>query len=215
MMRIISYYTKNTLYEEVFNNYLKPSLDKFNLTYDVEAIENKGNWYKNTAYKATCIKKMLNKYKSDIIYIDVDAKIVKFPQLLFEIPRYYDLAYHRLSWFEHWKNGKGDRYDLLSGTMLWRYNYKVLELVDKYEEAVKEDIQTWEQRKLQKLIEGKFPSSVNDTALKGQNGLKIYTLPPQYATVIMHNNELPYHYLNGKEPVIIHYQKSREFKRQK
>ena len=55
----VSYATINTPYVKVIEKYLLPTLQKFNLTYDVTYPEHMGSWQKNTQYKATFLKEML------------------------------------------------------------------------------------------------------------------------------------------------------------
>ena len=84
-MKIISYYTKNTPYEEVANTHLIPSLKKWNLSYEVEAINDLGDWQKNTGYKSQFVLKMLNKHKNNVCFLDCDATIEQYPTKLFNI----------------------------------------------------------------------------------------------------------------------------------
>ena len=76
-MIIVSYYTKNTPYEDVMKQHLLASLKKWNLKYDVEAIGDFGNWQQNTHYKAKFIKRKLLQHKKPVVLIDEDAKIKK------------------------------------------------------------------------------------------------------------------------------------------
>lgn len=196
-MIFISYYTKKTPYEKVMNTHLLPSLKSRNLSYDIEAIEDLGSWSANTSYKPTHILKMLKKHKKDVVFLDSDAIIVKAPRLFFEIPKNYDMAIHWLDWSLQWRGKPGDKRELLSGTMMMRYNDKIIALLEKYIEECKIKPNVWEQKILQNILENR-------------TDIKIYNLPPEYVTIIKHNNALPRHI---KKPVIIHYQKSREYKR--
>lgn len=197
-MIFVSYYTKKTPYETVLKTHLLPSLQHFGLEYDIEAIDNKGSWAKNTAYKPQLILNMLKKHKQDVCFLDADARIVKYPRLLFEISDDYDLACHFLNWYGHWrKQWNKDKFELLSGTMIFKYKPKVLELVEEYKNAVNNDVQKWEQKVLQGIVENR-------------KDLKIYKLPASYCCVVMQDYSIP-EYIS--DPIIVHTQASRIYKR--
>ncbi len=96
-MITISYFTKNTPYEEVMKTHLLASLKKYKLNYDIEGIDDLGSWQKNTHYKAEFIKKMLLKHKCPVIFLDADATIEQYPKL-FNGLMDYDISYHSLDW---------------------------------------------------------------------------------------------------------------------
>ena len=197
-MIYISYYTKETPYETVINTHLLPSLKKGNLKYDIQGIQDLGNWNANTAYKAKFIREMLEKHKEDVVFLDADATIEKNPILFEQIPEKYDLAYFQMDWYLHWRNEKGrKKRELLSGTMMFRYNPKVIHLTHIYEQYCKKNPRMWEQKVLQ-------------TVLECPNTLKIYNLPATYCAVVNHSNVLPSYI---KDPVIVHWQASRKFKK--
>lgn len=199
-MIFISYYTKNTPYEEVMNTHLLPSLKKWKLDYDIKAVEDMGDWQKNTSYKPTFILEMLEKHKRDVIFNDADAIIQQYPKLFEDISHKYDLACHYLDWFLHWRNVQGQKKrELLSGTMLFRYNPRVIALLKQYIKDCEKTPNMWEQRILQSLLERR-------------PDMKIYELPASYCAVIRYDNKVP-SYIQC--PVIVHYQKSRELKRRR
>ena len=197
-MKIISYYTKNTPYEQVANDFIIPSVKKFNLDNEIKPISTLGSWSANTGYKCSFIKEMLLKYKTPVCFLDCDAQIVKYPSLLYNIPKYIDLAYHHFNWFGHWR-GQWDnksKIELLSGTMVWAYNDKVLQLLDEWIDTVNKDSRTWEQKILEKIVYAK-------------KDLNIFNLPAEYCCVLMQDYSIPKYI---KSPVIIHHQASRRFK---
>lgn len=199
-MKFISYYTKNTPYEKVMKTQLLPSLKAFNLTYDIEAIEDLGNWANNTNYKSTFILKMLNKHKCPVIFLDADATILKFPKLFYQIPKQYDLCAHYLDWYFRWKNQKGNlRRDFLSGTLWLNYNVKIINLVKEFIKEIKKSPNQWEQKTMQQVI-------------KKHKDLKIYPLPYSYITFPNQNGAHPAHMLKESEVIIYHSQASRKFK---
>jgi len=193
-----SYYTYNTPYQKVMETHLLPSLKKFNLIYDIEAVPDLGNWQKNTSFKSEFILKMLLKHKKPIVFIDADATIEKHPSLFWEIPEEYDIAVHYQDWYKQWRNrNDGDRFDLLTGTIMFRYNEKVLSLVRKWVERTKNSTK-WEQKILQELTEQ-------------DKDIKIFKLPVTYCTVNKHKGEIP-NYIKPEKVVIRHWQASRKFR---
>ncbi len=195
-MIYISYYTKNTPYEKVMYTRLIPSLQKFSLKHDIEAIEDRGNWQANTHYKAEFIKKMLLKHKEAVVFLDSDATIEKYPALFTQMTD-YDISYHELDWNLQWRGYPGEKREILSGTLYLNYNEKVLRFLDDWIDENNRSIQ-WEQKNMAKVLE------------KWKNRLQIYPLPPEYITIILFNGKVPKHI---EDPVIIHWQASRQFKR--
>jgi len=152
---LVSYYTENTGYEREVKG-LKDSLRRFNLEYDIEAIDDLGGWQKNTHYKARFIKAMLEKYRRPVLWLDSDAIIHRYPFLFNNLDA--DMACH----FK-----RGD--ELLTGTIYFAYSEKALELIDLWIRANNGKSYEWEQRNLQE-------------AIKNWDG-KIEKLPPAYCKI--------------------------------
>jgi hypothetical protein len=200
-MIFISYYTKNTPYEEVMNTHLLPSLEKFQLTYHIEAVEDMGGWQANTGYKCRFIKKMLEKYQQPVIFLDCDAVIEQPPNLFEELPKDVDIAVHFLSWFRFWRGQDNDsKKELLSGTMFINYTPNALVLLNDWIESVKNNPTKWEQRVLEEIVNNY------------SKPLKVYGLPIEYCTIIKQNGTIPAYI---EHPVIIHHQASRKYKNKK
>ncbi len=194
----ISYYTKNTPYEKVMNSHLLPSLKRFKLPYDIEAVPDLGSWRANTSFKAQFVLQKLLQHKKDVIFIDADATIEQYPSLFAQIPPEYDIGVHYQDWYKQWRNSDcGKKFDLLTGTIMFRYNERVLSLVRKWVATVKNST-TWEQIVLQKLTEE-------------NKDIKIYKLPVEYCTVINHKGEIP-NYIKKEDVKILHHQASRKLK---
>ncbi len=194
-MKIVSFYTKNNRYEEVINKFLLPSLKKFKLDYQIESFDNLGTWNQATSFKSNFILQSLDRHQQDIIWIDADATIEQYPKLLFEIPSEYDIAVFYLDWdLQYRKNTH--KYELISATMMFRHNPRVITFVQKWIKACKDYPNIWEQKVLQNLLEK------DDT-------LKVYKLPVDYCSIVLQNNKLPGYI---KNPIIIQHQASREYK---
>ena len=85
---------------------------------------------------------------------------------------------------------------MLSGTLLFKYNKLGLELVDKYVDEVKKNSSMWEQKVLQNIVE--------------KDKYQFYNLPASYCAIKNHGGNIPA-YIG--EPIIIHHQASRKFKK--
>jgi hypothetical protein len=199
-MKIISFFTKNTPYETEINNKLIRSLNSHNLDYDIEGIDDLGSWQANTGYKCQHIKKMLLKHKEPVCFMDADAIIIRPPVLLDQLPKDVDLAYHFFNWFGHWRGQweNTSNIQLLSGTMMWGYNERVLSLIDEWIEKIKTNQHIWEQKVLEDIV-------------YARNDLNIYNLPAEYCCVLMQDNSIP-KYINKETLSIVHTQASRKYK---
>lgn len=198
-MIIISYATLNTPYTEVIKKRLIPSLEQWNLKHDIAYPKDKGSWAANTALKCQIIKDMLLKHKEPVCFIDSDATIEKYPELLFNLPEVYDIAFHYLNWYGHWRNQWENtaKMELLSGTMVWNYNEKVLSLLDDWIKEVNKDIGVWEQQVLNDIV-------------KERDDLVIYVLPAEYCCVVKQDYSIP-KYIS--DPIIVHWQASRQYRK--
>ena len=84
-IKVIGYYTKNTLYETQAKNLIK-SLNELQLDHDIEGVVSTGTWQGNTRLKAKFIKRMLNKHPDySVLYVDADAIVRSEPELLYNI----------------------------------------------------------------------------------------------------------------------------------
>ena len=191
-MIYVSFVSKNTPYEQVANELLIPTLKKFNLPYDIDYMEHRGSWINNVQHKPIFLKNMLLKHKCPIVSLDADATIEKNP-VLFETLTDYDMAFHYLDW-RMWYRKNYDKKELLGGTMYLNYNDKVLKFLDRWIIKQSEKIE-YAQKVLQPLI-------LNNT------DLKIYELPLTYCFI----NCARFPKIK-KEAVIIHHQKSRQYRK--
>lgn len=185
---ITSYYTKDTYYETVAHEYLIKSCQKNNLPHIVKPIDNLGDWQKNTHYKASFIKEMLENTTKDIIFVDCDAKFLVYPELFDTIN--CDLAAYI------WKRSmraENDRLELLSGTMYFSNNPTVHDFINKWIHALRQT-KVWEQKVLW------------ETLKKEGSQLNFVELPPQYCKIFDLHHKVA-------NPVVEHYQKSRIYRK--
>ena len=183
---VVGYFTRDTLYVRKAKTLI--STFGFNkILYYIEPIDNLGSWHKNTNYKPTFLKKMLINFRGmDIIYVDVDARFLRYPSLFDEFD--CDIAVHEFD-RSNWPRGGGK--EVLSGTIFLRNNERVFSLVERWEEQCKKNPGTWDQKSLEKILAGNF-----------------YRLPGEYCKIFGLMNEV-------EDPVIIHYQASRRVRQNK
>jgi hypothetical protein len=194
---VSAFCTTNTPYEEEVKTRLVPSLQKLDIPYYIEAVQNKGNWKTNVAYKPKALYHALEKNPLlNVVGLDADCKVLEYPDLFDNIPLEYDIALHKLDW-KTWYGHNVEKKEVLSGTIFLRNTEAVKNLVKEwYERAIKSN--TWEQQVLAQLLEEKK--------------IPVYELPLSYCYI----NSLP----NGESPkvvienpVIVHYQASRIYKK--
>ena len=198
-MKIISYYTKNTPYQAVAERFLIPSLEKFGLDSEVKEYEDKGSWGANTGIKSQFILETLLKYKEPVVFVDCDAEIVRPPTLLYQISEDVDIGYYHFNWYGHWRNQweNTTKIELLSGTMYFNYNEKVIGLLQEWIGKVQTNLNRWEQKVLEEIV-------------YARTDLNIYKIPAEYCCVLKQDYSIPAYI---KDPIIIHNQASRLFKR--
>lgn len=177
---VCAFYTTDTPYEaeakKLEADCVKCGIDFYSVGYP-----NTGSWVRNAGYKPRFISEMLHKFPyQNIVYIDADARIRRMPTLFNDFAG--DIGVH-------YRNGQ----ELLSGTVFLKNNKRVRELVRKWEIAQAKNIETWDQRVLQRVI-------AKDATCEVQY------LPPTYTLIFDTMKHL------GR-PVIEHFQASRKFKK--
>ena len=183
---VIGYYTRNTLYEAEAREFIS-SLIEFDIPYYVEAIDNLGDWFKNTSYKPIFIKRMLLKFPEvNIVYVDVDARFLRYPSLFEELN--CNIAIHHFN-RNHYKRRGVTGFEVLSGTIFLQNNKEVFDLIEKWEEECKSHPRILDQKSLGKVLRGRF-----------------YNLPEEYCTIFDTMSHV-------KNPVIIHNQVSRKIRK--
>ena len=209
--KVIAFYTANSPYKEVLEKYLMPSIMKFELPYEIVELPNFHNWHKNVAQKPLFIKDMLEKDTKNVVVLDADATIERYPRLFDELedklitwekgPGYvkYDIAVHYLDWAT-WYNRPGiTTKELLTGTMWLRNCDRVKDICQKwYDNAV--SVGDWEQAALARVLK--------------KEKANIYELPLEYIYIdTLPDGKQPH--VKIEDPVIRHHQVSRKLKKVK
>ena len=91
MTKVISFFTEDWKYPEYAEN-LKQDCEKLGLEYRIEHRKNTGSYSKNTAIKPFYIKECLMSEQEPLLWIDVDASILKYPSVVDTFVNKYDIA---------------------------------------------------------------------------------------------------------------------------
>jgi len=178
-MLVVAFYTENTPYEHEIDH-LRASCHKLDLKYHFEGYQNRGAWVQNCGIKPEFILEMLTRFQDDLLYVDADAVIMKYPKLLDIFAG--DIAAHIM------KGGV-----LLSGTVFFRNNERVKNLVKEWVKKQQKDYNVWDQKTLHETIVVHGP----------RFGIEFGELPATYCKIFDKD---------WGEPVIQHNQKSREYR---
>lgn len=182
---IVAYFTRDTIYEEKACTFIK-SVIKYNIPYSITPVDNLGDWWKNTGYKPTFLKEMMKKFPdTNIVYVDCDAEFMKYPVLFDTLECNVGVYVFDRSCYRKSAHGL----EVLSGTIFLKNNDIVYKMVEQWETECKSNPKVWDQKSLEKVLAGNF-----------------YTLPGEYCKVFDRMDHIT-------DPVIVHYQTSREVRR--
>lgn len=192
-MKYVTFYTSG-YYEKVYNEYLRPSAEAVNLDIRAYKEHNYHDWGLNTRMKARVIDRALLDF-DDIVWLDSDASVKKYPELFDKIPEKYDLAVYYLDWSRHWE-GKlgGHKRELVNSVMMMRNRPIIKSIVKEWIKKNDTTSHVWEQQLFQDILER-------------HKDIKTYILPDEYCTILTRDNTIPDYV---KDPVIVQNQISRK-----
>jgi len=186
MWIVVGYYTRNTVYEKHARN-LVDSLRRFNIPYDVEAVDDLGGWYKNTQYKPTFLKRMLEKHHPhSVVYVDVDATFCRYPDYFDKLDSTLgvNIAVHILDHSKYMR--KNHPPEMLSGTIFLKNTQELCIIIYNWVEECNKNPMLWDQVALSRVLRNH----------------KFHLLPEEYCVIFDYMS-------NVKNPVIKHFQASR------
>jgi hypothetical protein len=189
--------TEDTPYTDIALTTVIPSLQTLDIEYIYRTIPNLGSWRKNTSYKATFAKAMLEEQSRNVVLLDADCTVEQYPELFHHIPEEYNVGAHILDHNTWYLNGSNKK-EFLSGTLFLRNTDRTKELVRLWELSCKSNPDTWEQLILKNVLT--------------DNKETIYELPLSYCYInTLPGNTAPNVKIDN--PVIVHYQASRKTKK--
>jgi len=181
---VVSYYTEGTYYAAEALR-LSASLVFHKIPSNIEGIESRGDWYKNTQYKPKFLLQMMYQFPDkDIVWVDCDAEFLSYPYLFEHLMG--PLSVHVL---DHRKRDVNREPELLSGTIFIKNSAEARRIIEAWASECSSTAQIWDQRALAAVIGDKFEK-----------------LPAEYCTIYDTMSYI-------KSPVIKHYQASRRFRK--
>ena len=190
----VTFYTAGTGYEREVER-LRASAAALEIPLEEFVYPPLGSWRMNLNYKSLCIAEAMDEFPDrDIVFIDADAAIRKYPFLFDGLSalREYDIAFHRLV-RSHLDPGR----ELLSGT-LWVANT----------ERGRELIAAWHRKAIQKPAI-RHQKALDEALNSKTAGWRCFTLPLAYTAIFDHPSVR-----GGRiDPVIEHFQASRRLRK--
>ncbi len=187
----VSFYTKDTGYQDEAKR-LEQSLRNFGLEYSFKETENFGSWRANIHNRIQVLREFLDESKQDIVYIDADGAVCKYPELFESFKMDFGLVeIDRSKFYSNWQSKFEEKMEVLGGTMYLKNNKRVRSLLD-----------TWE--RLDKPMETPLSQHTLIKALRieREKGLRVKFLPLNYCQIFDTMAD-------AGEPVVEHYQASR------
>lgn len=166
---------------------LRASLERFKLDHWIEPMVDTGRWVANCAQKPVFIRKMLDQHPDrSIVWLDADAEVLKDPEL-FNTLKWPDIGVCRYVW------KKARKSEVLSGTLWFKNDHISRDITDAWTKTQQDNPDQWDQFSL-------------DRTLQRLSHVLVWWMPFEYCYIHdFHRQEHP-----DSEPIIIHYQKSRE-----
>jgi hypothetical protein len=182
---IVSYYTKNTLYENQVEDLIRSCQD-LGLPYDVVPIESLGSWSKNCCFKPSFLLQKLLLHRRPIVWTDADSVIVKKPELFTHLN--CDMGVHIREHLPETDSSK-----VLSGTIFINYTSRAKRLLKLWLLECKRRVER------EGLVLDQ--EALRDVIYRYPHGALIDHLPSSYCQIFDKKQE--------EAPVFIHYQASR------
>ena len=191
---IISFYTRNTPYEEEVKNLIE-SCKKFDLAIEVEGIDSFGSWELNCAFKPFFIWRMMEKLGRPVLWVDADGIFLKKPRWQEAFDSDLSVRFHgELDWDHPSKVITSTLFvcPSLEGKAILR---RWIRQTQKHLLDPNRTLEFWDQIALR-------------DALNGWEGM-LEPMPLSYAKIFDHPSDC----ISTPDPVIEHYQASRRFKK--
>jgi hypothetical protein len=188
MISVVGFYTVDTPYEDEAKAWISSIIESCppNMGVKLYPVSSRGSWEKNCALKPEIILQACDDLKCPFLYVDIDARFKKYPEL-------FDLDWSHYNIGVHYFRNR----ELLSGTIWVNPVPETINLLQAWKNACMDSPNIWDQRTLSKT-------------LLMHGNVNILKLPPEYTFI--YDLSLTY-YGSNISPVILHTQASRKYKR--
>jgi len=147
-MIIVSFYTIGTPYEQEAAK-LKASLAALAITnYDILGVPDKGSWNANTKCKPFVILRAMNRYDTDVLFVDADATFEQVPA----VDPDADLAAHVMDKQFWGQDTRRRAYSLMSGTLWFANSDPARDLLTAWQNENRLEPKRWDQHNLETVI---------------------------------------------------------------
>lgn len=121
---------------------LSETLTTFNLPHEIEHMPCTGRWSSNCAMKAQFILSKMDAWPfRPLVWLDADARVRKYPEMLMSMSATTDFAAHWL-----------DKVELLSGTLYFGGTVASVDLVQDWKKRCTAQPNVWDQRHLSESV---------------------------------------------------------------
>lgn len=187
MIPVVGYYTINTPYEREAEQMEQSAYEVGVEKVHFLRIPDQGKWELNCTMKPHILLSFAQLLKCPFLYVDVDARFKRYPDML-------DLDWSHYGIGVHYFRGT----ELLSGTIWVNPIPDVMNLLEHWKQQCELHPGQWDQKVLQRVIRDCY-------------GVKnVLQLPPEYTFIHDLSRK---HYGQDISPVIEHYQASRKYRR--
>lgn len=196
-IRVVSFYTNNTIYEQIMAQYLMPCLKLYNLSYHIFALNNLGTWKHNVRLQPSMILMAMKAFPNDnILWMDADTTIRHYPELFLRIPERSDMGVYYMDWEDHYGPQKVGKADLVTGVMYIKNTPKMVKFIEEWVDATTNE-ETDYRFKLMHMV---------DSRIEGD--FSIFLLPRTYAYVATRmDGSLPA--IPMIDPIVVQHQASK------
>lgn len=150
-MKVISFFTTNTPYEQEAAN-LRKSLETYQIPYRIYEVESRGSWQLNCLLKPKIIRQALRDFRGDVLFVDADATFHGTLELLAEQVKGYDWAAYVMDKAK-WNQSVNRRtHSLMSGTIWFNNSVGARNVLFVWENLIANEPKEWDQRTLEKCF---------------------------------------------------------------
>lgn len=170
---IVSYYTANyTKERDIFVKSIRENAPDFE--FQIDKMRSRGRWIDNVYHRPIFILEMINKYKRDVIWVDIDAEFIKSPELFIDFK--YDFGAYFHFWPERRPEVPGGFKEVMGGTLYFKNSPESKKLLNMW-------INLNEVLPKQPRSQLVLQRALTKALLTGGLGISLCHLPPEYTYI--------------------------------